>query len=435
MIETAAVIHSEQESGIYHLLADFLRFLGVSVYNYAVNERTKFNRTYEFDAVFLASFLSLTPEQEQQKTEWLNNKKCINVNNKINWDTQSENEKDERIRFLQNNVIDELKNNQLLQDTDYKVLIELAVFYVNYEILKNRVILQTFLGSKRFLRAVRRSLADCYIALLRDKTVKELYQNHYCWFALRYLERLLNEACGFLEEDMLFDTEKLVKRIEERIGENEGHKQYQAKLHFTIAHLYECDFFSQRKCVKPYEEGDNCAQKSPFEFYSAYRLGRCLEKYGGGWDRAISHYQRSLKFAPEEYRAAYKLAIYQWKRKKDTEKAAEYLLDVDKILQSRYENNVMQPREMEYLYKAWYFIGKIIEERGGQAVAAWTARDVENKKQDIIRKIQVDGRQNSCCKQIFGVKMQIDAADSKGNKSSEDVILALAGRVQAVCTL
>lgn len=440
MIETAAVIHSELESGIYHLLADYLRFCGVSVYNYAVTEETKIKLTYDFSAVFIdrtalqnvSVSLGSTLRQDGDEGD-VSNRLIVIKESSVDWNKQEDDEKNERTSFLLR-LVDRLNNTDLLQDNDRDVLSWLAELYVKHEILKNRVILQMFLGTPRFLRAARRHFFEAYLELITDDKAAQWRENPYCWFSVRYLERMLNESCGFLKEDMLLDTEDVVKRIEQMKERYHGHRQYQAKLYFTMAHFYECDFYRQRKCIEPYEKGFKCALDTPFDYYASYRLGRCLEKYRDSWDSAFTYYQKSLKSAPNEYRTAFKVAIYHWKQKKDVEAACDYFLSIDRILHQRYENNVMQPREAEYLYKAWFFMGQMIEENGGTPIDQITARSVEDKKQDILLRVQDMSHQNLCYTQIFGSSGQIDSYDGNG-EGHEDVRIALVERIQTVCTL
>lgn len=445
MIETAAVIHSELESGIYHLLADYLRFCGVSVYNYSVTEQTKIELTYDFHAVFIDRTalqgvpVSLGSTQWQDADEGSVNNRLIEIRKSVNWSKKGDDEKKERISLFET-LIAQMDEAGLLQGNDKDVLSWLVELYVKHEILKNRVILQMFLGTPRFLRAVRRHFFDAYLELIKDEKADQWKENPYCWFSVRYLERMLNESCGFLNEDMLLDTEDAVKRIEQMMHRYTGHRQYQAKLYFTIAHFYECDFYRQRKCIEPYEEGYKCAQDTPFEFYSSYRYGRCLEKYKEKWEEAFPKYQDSLTHAPKEYRAAFKVALYHWKRKKDVEMACNYFLRIDNILQQRYEMNVMQPREAEYLYKAWFFIGQMIEEKGGTPISGITASAIEEKKKDIIRKVRDVNHQNPCYTQLFGAGEQIDTYDGNGkwpieDSRKEDIRIALAERIQTVCNL
>lgn len=445
MFETAAIMHSELESGIYHLLADYLRFCGVSVYNFAVTERTKIELTYEFDAVFIDCTAlqdvsgSLSSIQRQDNNQEDVSKRLIEIKGPVDWAKQGAYEKKERSGFLMF-IVDRIKDKELLNDDDCKVLKWLADLYVEHEILKNRVILQLFLGTPRFLRAARRHFFDAYVALIGHKDAARWKDNCYYWFSVRYLERMLNESCGFLNEDMLVDTDDAVERINQMMNRCTEHKQYRAKLCFTKAHFYECDFYRQMECIKPYKEGYEYAIGTPYDFYSSYRYGRCLEKYNDNWDSAIPKYQYSLKREPNEYRAAFKVAVYHWKQKKDVETACDYFLRIDRILQQRYEKNVMQPRESEYLYKAWFFIGRMIEEKGGSPIAGITAREVEEKKQAILRKVRDVNHQNPCYAQIFGASEQIDTYDGNGkwpveDSRKEDIRIALTERIQTVCTL
>ena len=435
MIRTAAVIHDELNVRIYRLLADFFRFCGVNVFNYSVTDHSELVWIYEFDAVFIdetGSRLSLEPSQRKRLEDRYPENRIQFNNDERAWNDLDTNENGERKGFLCS-VIDRLAKQGRLQDEDHEVLKFLAKLFVDHEIMKNRIILQSFLNISNFIRKARENFVNSYVALLKCPKKAEWQDNSCFWYAQRYLDQSINEACGFLDEDMLLTTEKVVRGIEGRIQLSADQPQFQAKLYLTIAHLYLSDFFLQKKCTAAFREAESLSLGSALESYAAYQLGRSMEKQLGDWNSAIKYYMRSLRLVPDEYRAVYKVAVYHWKQKNDIESACEYFKRIDAILQDRYDLNVLQPREAEYLYKAWHFILEIIRENGDVPVNGIPASEAETKMQAILQKIKDVKRENHVYTLIFGRDAQIDSADPISPKV--DARTALAERVKAVCTL
>ena len=439
MLETVAVVHNELNVGIYRLLADYFRFCGVSVFNCSVAEHAELEGKYEFDAVFIDETDSQHPSEPSQRQlmeEKLKGKAFfwLDIDNS-NWNylEEGKNYKNERIAFLQS-IIGMLKGKSLLdnEDEDSKVLAFLAKLFVEKEIMKNRIILQTFLNVSSFIRGTRENFVNAYVALLKSENKAKWQDNSYFWFAQWYLEQSINESCSFLDEDMLLDTKKVVNAIEERIKLSDEHRIYQSCLYSAIAHFYECDFFEQTKSVEAWQNAYNWSKGSAFEFLLSYRLGRSYEKQLAQWDKAIDYYDHCLNIAHDEYRAVYKRAVYCWKQENDIESACEYFLRIHEILSKRYMENRLQPREAEYLYKAWHFIREIIRRNGDKPVCNITASYADERLREIPQSIQ-NGVGNPIYTLIFGIEAKIDSKDSRSPKA--DVRAALAERVQSVCTL
>lgn len=433
MLETVAVVHNELNVGIYRVLSDFFRFCGVSVYNYSVEENTELQWHYEYSAVFIddtqgQQTLSESQRQhlyekgESQNFFWLNSE-----NARYNMESG---EGGERKVFL-SGVISMLGGKGLLQDEDAEVLNQLAKFFVEKDVMKNRIILQTFLNEPRYIRVVREVFVDAYVDLLKYKDKWE--NNSYFWFAQRYLEQSINESCSFLDEGMLLATDKVTRHIADRIEAYREQKVHQALLYASIACFYECDFFEQERSVESWRKAYKLASDSPFEPMFSYRFGRSVEKRLGDWNEAIELYTKTLKRQPNEYRAVYKVAVYYWRQKKDISKACEYFRRIDGILDNRFIHNLLQPREAEYLYKAWHFIRQIIRENDNRPVDGIDAQFAEGRMEAILQRVRDDGHTNPIYTLIFGKDALIESKDTR--QPQVDVGTALEDRVRVVCTL
>lgn len=229
--------------------------------------------------------------------------------------------------------------------------------------------------------------------------------------------------------DMLLDITKHAERIKKKIQVFDKHKSYQALLYSTIARFCKCDFFEQEKTINYLQEAQRLSSASAFEYKSSYRLGQYYEKIHA-WNEAIYFYEKSLSMAPDEYRAVYKVAMYYWKQKKDKEKACKYFRRIDTILDNRYVNNLLQPREAEFLYKTWYFIREIIKENSNRAINGITAEDATRQMDNILARVKDVNHTNSIYTLIFGSDAQIDDIDPRYLK--RDAREALAERIMLV---
>lgn len=409
MIETVAIIHNQLNVGVYRLLADYFRFCGINVFNYSVTEDTKMEWRYEFDAVFIDETDSVHPFELSQRhflKEIFQDRICFWLEkDNSKWNYMEPGEHDRRVDFLRS-VICMLDEKSLLESEDVKVLTFLAEKYVEHDIMKNRIVLQTFLPLPGCICATREKFVDAYIDILKCDD-KDRWQEHfYYWFARRYLELSINECYDFLDEDLLLSTSKLVEHIEEKIQVLSKQKS-QALLYSTIARFYECDFFDDRKSIEYMQEAKKLSDGSAFEYVFSYSLGRYYEKYYG-WNEAICFYDKSLSLAPDEYRALYKVAMYYWKEKKDVEKACKYLKRIDDILENRFIHNLLQPRDAEYLYRTWLSIYEITNESGVRVLNGITAEDATRRMSDILARAEDVNHTNPIYALIFGSDAQID---------------------------
>ena len=92
--------------------------------------------------------------------------------------------------------------------------------------------------------------------------------------------------------------------------------------------------------------------------YPYYVVGRYYEKVKKDRDKATELYTRSLNLNNFEYRAIYKLAMLEKKKEKYTS-ALERFKMICNILSDKEAENYLQPREYEYLFKAYLEMGTI----------------------------------------------------------------------------
>lgn len=85
---------------------------------------------------------------------------------------------------------------------------------------------------------------------------------------------------------------------------------------------------------------------------------RFYEKVLGKIEEANELYNISLEINPLEYRALYKLAM-ESKRKEEYFEAIEFFKRICNILKEKEKENYLQPKEYEYLFKAYLELSRI----------------------------------------------------------------------------
>lgn len=134
--------------------------------------------------------------------------------------------------------------------------------------------------------------------------------------------------------------------------------------------------------------------------YPIYRQGRYYEKILEDHGRAEELYTRAYLTNNLEYRAFYKMILIA-KRKGKYQEAVENCKKIANILNNKKAANYLQPREYEYLFKAYFEMGKIYE----------TFLMNENKREEAIQKRDevcalIKGSRNEIYQQIFGAEAE-----------------------------
>ncbi len=437
MIQSVAIVHSELQQGVYRFLADFFRFVGILVYNYAVidDENHKdIEINYVFDTVFIdktpsrAVEVGLSENQINLVKNHISSPKMVDVSGEnLRWGG-SESDKTIRKEYLSNTIISKLGVN----NNEKMALKFLAEIYVDESVMRHRVILHTFLHFPKMIQETRTNLVDAYIKLLNKQQFEVFKDVEYYWFAQRYLEHLINEACDFLKTDYIFDTKSIVSKIDlEASKKEESHRLYYRYLKELAASFYECDRWLRGESVKYYKEAAESAKDTPFESYMRYCHGRAIEKYEHDWRKAINQYNMAKGLQNDEYRTEYKLAVYEWKERLNLADAYVHFKRIDEILNNKRNHNVLQPLEAEYLYKAWHFINILFEESNADDHAAklnvsgLTSSKIQTELEGIVRIVRDDDYKNPIYNYIFG--------DSKQGEAYYREMLAR--RITEVCDL
>ncbi len=448
MLEKIAIIHNELQQGEFYLLRNYFSMCGISVYDYSVTKETTFDLEDTFDTVFIIATKSNNRNLELSKThiEMAQRKYPDSIlldGEELNWKLDKKEEDEIRNSFIEK-CVDKIyalsvkKEPNIISEDDKSDLLFLRELYVEHDIMKNHVILHTFLGFPNFVRAARADLAEAYYELTDEQSVITIKnkKSDYYWYAQRHLERLLNEACDFLGADMLFDTNWIAGNLKARAEQRQEFPIFQSKIYRTAARIYECNMFYRKKCVDMYKKSAELAEGTAFDFKSNYWYGRSIEKHKHDWTNAIGYFRKCSEKNENSYKAKYKLGVYEWKQNASIWHACNEFREIDRILSSKFENGILLPIEAEYLYKAWYFIGMLLEKDDREIPAGITKRFVEDRMKRIVECVRDIQEKNICYEFIFGNESKLKSQGKEFKRSNDvDVRTALSGRIQVVCTL
>lgn len=439
LLEKIAIIHSELQEGELLLLKNYFSMCGVSVHDYSVTSESGFDLNYDFDAVFLVvtesknrNFMLNGKQRELAEKKYPD---IISIEGlELDWNQEEQVEKQLRKEFINNCLNTMMERHKGLINSNEKSDLDLiSEIYVKHDIMKNNIILHTFLGFPNFIRATRKSLINAYIELVEG--YNEHRTSNYYWYALRHLERLINEACDFLGVDNLFDakqaSDNLIKTAEKQA---ENCNVFKSKIYGTAARFRECNMFHREECVEMYEKAKKYAESTAFDYKSFYWYGRSIEKHENNWSKAIGFFREAAEKNPGSYKARYKLGIYEWKQNASIWRACSEFRKIDTILSRKYENRMLLPIEAEYLYKTWYFIGVLVELDAREVPVGITRNFVEDRKKLIVDCVRDIQKRNINYQVIFGKNCDIKSIDGNSERLL-DARAALAERIQVVCKL
>ena len=143
--------------------------------------------------------------------------------------------------------------------------------------------------------------------------------------------------------------------------------------------------------------------KKKYTSYPHYLYGRYWERTMKDIIEAKKYYQISYELNELEYRAIYKLAIIA-KREGRYEESLRWFRKICSILSDKEKDNYLQPKEYEYLSKAYFEISKLYGD------VFWNLdgyEDTIKKLNELYGKIINGEPKNDAYKELFGEQEQI----------------------------
>ncbi|HBA69751.1 MAG TPA: hypothetical protein DCZ40_10415 [Lachnospiraceae bacterium] len=382
MVEAVKIIHDELEGGEYRFLADYFRLAGIYVSECTLKSNEKKG---EFAAVIIID-ARLNEEQKEKFRQQYQNVVEIAA-----WGTEGN---DNRLEYLEN-VLDRLENiNPEVWKEEKEALNEVAEIYVNHKLLYYRHIYSYFYEKTELVQEAQDKFVDAYLAL-SDKIDKSQQSSVHLIYAKMMIARFINETCYFLKQRFLFHTGKCLKALDDILKE----EPLFSNVYLLKAMFAEIDDYFKDQSAAYYKLATENLPELYYAYYPLYRFGRYYEKVLGDDETARSYYEKVLDLNEREYRVVYKF-ILSAKREGKYQEAIEYCKKICNILNTKKDNNYLQPREYEYLFKAYLEMTKIYRNHltNGQELNEAT------KKRDSVCLKEENGQfvENRMYQQIFG---------------------------------
>ncbi|MCD7882749.1 MAG: hypothetical protein LUI87_03435 [Lachnospiraceae bacterium] len=232
-----------------------------------------------------------------------------------------------------------------------------------------------------------KSIIKCLEDFREGLIEKQKYDGmEYLAYALCFCKRKVNEYCNLLKIERTYGTGKVLEQLE---------SVYDYVDDFYMVENLKAKISSLDRSYKSFSISYllNCTKTCDVNLCNSfhyYRIGKQMEIIQRE-EEAAKAYRISYMMNPLNFRALFKLAADQFRRK-EWSKSAEYLKGILNILQlntdddSRFEKQVLflPPLELEYVSKCYALLGRIDEYLGNREEdMVFCYRRVEQVKQCV----------------------------------------------------
>lgn len=173
-------------------------------------------------------------------------------------------------------------------------------------------------------------------------------------YAKYYLEKRKLEKLKDLDNEIKDEIEDIFGKLLELLRKDE---QF-VSVYMLIGDALILNLANTNTAMDYYNKYFMKAQKNRCASAVYYRCGRVLEIRSGGLKRAYKAYYLSNNIDHNNYRAAYKLALYYTIVEDDTDKVLELYGKIINTLTDLQMTGYIQPIEIEYLFKTLFICGK-----------------------------------------------------------------------------
>lgn len=360
MNESVKIIHSVAAGSTYRFLADFFRLAGIFV-----GSCTAAQGNIEDGYTLIIRIQDKTGNDEHPEnvtTEEDSRIRAVPAFSLMRMIDENDKDYTDRCKnYLYECISDYVKQVKIIKpntsDRDEIALEMIADIYVDHELMRYRSIYTYFFEYKEQTLEAHNHFAEAYKALWEVmKPVSLSDTSKYLIYAQLNLAKSINETCKFLDAEFIFNTRKCLDKAD-RILEMDPqfHNVYILKAFLTeldLKYIYRSEGY--------YRIGLESAGQHPYMAYPRYRMGRYYERILEIPEKARENYERALTIDSNEYRAIYKLIQIQKSEKKFWD-AIESCKKICNILREQNEKRCLQPREYEYLYKAYAEMAHIYE--------------------------------------------------------------------------
>lgn len=462
MIENIAIMHSELQGGEYRLLADLFRFSGITVFNYAIpvtkdggkeklpdaiTDKEKLNAELDQDLKVREAFdivIYIEPDssvgknwmeaiKERYKSHIADPSSLKIIQASIDWNAASIVSNAQRIQFLKDCI------NDCFESQDVGALTSIAEVMIYNELIQYRIAFTHLVSDGAIVRVVRKYFLRAYADIMSQlkNNIELLYSYYYCFFS-SVLTKYINETCMYLGQRLMFNLDQQVERLEQILTifklEEEKRRFAASSVEMLIAYCYECDRGSALQSQKHFMLAVEKLKGSVQACYPHYRLGRIYEKKLNEPEMAIAEYEAAYELDHREYRAVYKQADFFLKQKprKCLDSFKKHYESV-KIFQEKAHFNLLQPKEYEYLYKAWYYMDYLYAIKPANVEYPVSREEIKRQLSDVLEKARGIDQKNQLIQQIFGKTMEIDIRDDEKEPPRKNICELIGPRIKEVC--
>lgn len=388
IVDTVKIIHNELECGEYRFLADFFRLVGSHVCD--CNLKNGSEAGENFDVVIV-----IRRKLGKQLIDGLKEKYPMAV---FMDEMAGDNYLPADVLQYLGNCLDKILLNSVYDNKDIlnkeiEELKYLVGIYANEELMRCRNIFSYFTENKDEVQKAQDRFVSANIQL-RNGMKERGYKSKYLIYARIDLCRFINETCGLLSQRFLYDTKKCCKYLDNAFEEDPSFEN----AYLLQAFLSEIDSVCKYNAAGLYEEGLEHIASMSFASYPLYRYGRYFEKIIQDDRKAMKYYMRSYSINKQEYRAIYK-QIRKNYEVKNYEAAIHDCDEICNILKEKEQENYLQPREYEYLFKAYLEKERSLLKSKGQCQEY---RDAMENKIRICELVTSRSKKNRMYTQIFG---------------------------------
>lgn len=405
MINSVKIIHDGKRIKEYRFWADYFRFIGIHVWDCTLKND---DYSEDFSIVVIIEKNIDEAKLEEVCTKYPNAIRLDSVDGR-NFNISDTNKGEEKRKEWEFSWIDYLEDGlssieKKLSDqgmkqseSDFESMKVIGKIYVKYCISYFRNVYSYFKEEEFFVQQAQDKFVDAYVELRKNYSNCE--KTAYTLYTLANLTRYINETCVLLNQKLLLSTEQCLEYLDRAM-----HLQptfYNAQLLKGIV----CGIdkaFAKESGVYYKRALDNMGKKK-YTSYPHYLYGRYWERTMKDITEAKKYYQISYELNELEYRAIYKLAVIA-KREGQYEESLRWFQQIRSILSDKEGINYLQPKEYEYLSKAYFEISKLYGD------VFWNLDGYEKtikKLNELYGKIINGEPENNAYKELFGEQEQI----------------------------
>ena len=403
MDQSIQIIHDEFQGGEYRLLADFFRMVGFFVVNQTVRRSTAsltLSLRHKHDCTIILD------SEDWENDDYLRRLFAnVVILRPVPEESYSERWKK---RYLLDclDVLSREAESIIHDDEEYAILQRAAIVYADCDLLRYRLAINSFFFRTEIMKesvgafdeALTRFNDHSGESYFRPDMLSERAHFRHEYFRLT-LMRFINESCNLSKKRLVFDTEDCVDFL------NDKFQGYKSGAIFLLQGLI-CSADPEQRFYSGeyYDKAVQIMEDSPQAGFCNYQLGRYMEKVMQSWRYAEEYYRRAYELRPTDIKAIYKMAILS-KLKRDSYQAIGYFNEILSLLKGKEERNYLEPKEYEYLFKAYHGLYLIYNDQPGQREQAERMR---RKRELIIRQSASPEPVNSLYLQLFGAKAWTD---------------------------